>query len=152
MSDDLSVRRPTQTPTVTAGAYSANEAVGGKLTFADAVDPGASPGALLESVTILDLAKQDIQLDLVLFDRDFTATTDNAAFDPSDADAAHIIGVVKVTDYADFADSSVATKAGIGLPLKCASGSTIYGQLVTRGTPTYAAVTDITVTLGIVRG
>ena len=46
-----------QTPTVTAGAYSANDAVGGLLTFANAArfDKG---GGIIKDVIILDDAGQ----------------------------------------------------------------------------------------------
>lgn len=151
---ELLIRRLSATPTVTAGAYSANDAVGGLLTFTDAAMlGGGGNGAVLDSVTIIDRAKQSIQLDLVLFDRTFTATTDNDAFDPTDADLANAIGAVKIVDWFAFNDNSMGVKTGIGLPIELAdAGSSLFGQLVTRGTPTYAAVGDITVILGIIRG
>lgn len=153
---DLDTRVISVTPTITAGAYSANDAVGGLLTFADAfgVNAGNDPrGAILDSVVITDLGKQDVQLDLVLFSKTFTATADNAALDVADADLPNCLGVIKLTDYADFNDSSVVTKAGIGLVIKnTGSDGSLYGQLVTRGTPTYASTSDLTVKVGIIRG
>lgn len=151
---ELLIRRLSQTPTITAGAYSANDAVGGLLTFKDAaLLGGAGTGAILDSVTIIDKAKQSIQLDLILFDRTFTATADNDAFDPTDADLANCIGGVKITDWFAFNDNSMGCKTGIGLPIRLAdAGDSLFGQLVTRGAPTYAATTDLIVILGIVRG
>lgn len=145
------------TPVVTAGAYSANDAVGGLLTFEDvygAVSDGdGQRGALLESVVVSDLGKQSIALDLVLFSETFTATADNDAFDVSDTDILNCLGVVHLTDYAAFNDSSLATAKGLGIVIKNTSGDgKLYGQLVTRGTPTYASVSDLTVKIGVVRG
>ncbi len=144
------------TPVVTAGAYIADDAVGGLLTFEAAMRNVKGTGVLL-SVTIQDNASQDAALDLVLFSKTFTATADNAAFDPTDADLANCLGHVSIsgTDYATFNDNSIATVKNIGLAVRTvdvpganAVDGALYGQLVTRGTPTYVAVTDVTVTVG----
>jgi len=140
------------TPTVTAGAYVAKEAVGGRLEFANAVRVAAGSGTI-HAVTIIDNASQSAELVLVLFNQAFTATNDNAAFDPSDADLLNCIGkiVVAATDYNAFADNAVACKMGIGLPFELASGTTLYGQLMCTGTPTYAATSDVTVKVHILQ-
>ncbi|MCR4341026.1 MAG: hypothetical protein NUW01_14185 [Gemmatimonadaceae bacterium] len=137
-----------QTPTITAGAYAAGDALGGLLTFEGATRQ-ENLTALLLGVTILDLAKQDAQFDLVLFNQTFTPTTDNAAFDPTDADLAHVIGHVQIAaaDYADFNDSSIATVTGVNLPIHVTGSVNLYGQLVNRSTPTYATTSDLTVIL-----
>lgn len=137
-----------QTPTITAGAYSANDAVGGKLTFAGAAIAGAQTGAI-RAVVLQDKAKQAIAADLVLFNADFTPTADNAAFAPSTTDLAKIIGVIPLpsANYSSFNANGVQT-VQCDLPFELAEGSTaIYGQLVTRGTPTYAATSDLTIAL-----
>lgn len=144
-------RRVTVTPTVsTSPAYTAGDAVGGLMTFTSA--HGTSGGKfIIDTVTILDLAKQSAALDLVLFDQSFTASTDNAVFDPSDADAANVIGFVPIAagNYADFNDWSVATVRNVGLAGALSGSTSLYGQLVARGTPTYAATTDIKVILSL---
>lgn len=144
----------TITPTVTAGAYSANNAVGGLLTFTSRMFTPNKTGVLL-SISIVDAASQNAALELVLFDRSFTATADNDAFAPSDADLANCLGVIPIAagDYYTFSSNSVATIRSVGLGVKSA-GTThgdlaIYGQLVTRGTPTYATTSDIDVVLTI---
>lgn len=135
-------------PTLGAAAYSANDAVGGKMTFENAVFTGKSNG-VIEAVTLYDLAKQGIALDLVLFSADFTATADNDAFDPSDADLANYLGHINVVSgsYAAFSDNSVATVQNLRIPFSI-SGTSLYGQIVTRGTPTYG-VGDLKVFLRI---
>ena len=147
----LRIKGIQQDPTVTAGAYSAGDAVGGLLTFTDATPGGNGvSGALLMSCVIADEAKQSIETDLVLFSESFTPTADNAAFAPSDADLLNCIGVVTVADYAAFSASSVGTVANVGLPIKLTgAGGGLFGQLVTRGTPTYAATTDVAVYIGL---
>jgi len=142
----------TATPTITAGAYSAADALGGKLTFASAVRVSGGSGVIY-GVVITDAAKQDAEIEIVLFDRDFTATNDNAAFDPSDADLANIIGVIPVyaSDYFDFNDNSVACVRSVGMPFVVDSGTSLYGQMVIRDGDTYAATDDITVKLLILQ-
>jgi len=146
------------TPNVTAGAYSANDAVGGIMTFEYALHAPKQTGVLL-SVTIKDNASQEAALELVLFSKTFTAVADNAAFDVTDADMLNCLGVVPIlsTDYDTFADNSIATVRNIGLGIRSENAVTssadgaLYGQLLTRGTPTYVATTDVTVTLTILQ-
>jgi hypothetical protein len=142
--------RISQTPTVsTTPAYTAKDAVGGLLTFAGAVREAGSSGVLM-GVTVIDASQQRPSLELVLFDRTFTASTDNAIFDPSDADLANCIGVVGINSWADFNDNSVAQVSGVSLPLVL-NGTSLFGQLLTRGTPTFVATSDITVIVTILQ-
>lgn len=143
------------TPTITAGAYSTGDAVGGMLTFPDMFEAGFHTG-ILQSVVIVDDAKQSVKLELHLFDQTFTATADNAAFDPSDADLENYLGFVTIeaTDYADFTDNSAALVSNVGLLIKSGAPSTsvaLFGQLVVRGTPTYAATDDLTIKVGVLQ-
>lgn len=143
----------TATPTISSGsAYADGDAVGGKLTFADAVLP--ERGATIQSITVVDLDSQDATLKLVLFDQDFTAETDNAAFDPSDADLANCIGWVEIAeaDYQAFSDNSVASVNSIGKAFTLDGvGTSLYGQLITTGTPTYASTSSLTIKLHILQ-
>lgn len=137
-------------PVITTVQYTAGDALGGKQSLAEAVAKGQFTG-VIDSITITDLAKQSLAIDVFFFDRDFTPTTDNAAFDPADADLPNCIGVVSIVagDYAACADSSVACKRDINLPFKLdADGTTLYAQAVTRGTPTYA-IGDLTFKYGV---
>jgi hypothetical protein len=146
----LNQTRITVQPVVsTTPAYTAKDAVGGKLTFANAAR--SSGGSItIQTAVIVDRSQQQPVLELVLFDRDFTASNDNAVFDPTDADLAYCVGVIKISDYSDFNDNSVAVRTGIGLAAKL-EGTDLYGQLVTRSTPTFVATTDIVVALDIIR-
>jgi len=136
--------RISQTPTVsTSPAYTAGDAVGGLLTFANAVRESGSSGVLM-SVVVIDASQQRPSLELVLFDRTFTASTDNAVFDPTDADLANCIGVVAIGSWSNFSDNSVATVSGVSLPIVL-NGTSLFGQLLTRGTPTFVATSDISV-------
>lgn len=146
------VARVSVTPVVTAGAYSVGDAVGGKMTFASAVRTGALSG-ILHAITVVDLGQQLASLELVLFDRDFTAVADNAVFDPVDGEMSTCLGVVPISagDYSNFNDNAIATVRGIGLPI-LANTTSLFGQLVSRGTaPTYVSTSDVIVTLEILQ-
>lgn len=136
--------RVSQTPTVsTSPAYTAKDAVGGLLTFA-----GIGAAGVLFGVTVIDASQQRPSLELVLFDRTFTASVDNAIFAPSDADLANCLGVVAINSWADFSTNSVAQVSGVALPYLL-SGTSLFGQLVTRGTPTFVATSDIAVIVSV---
>lgn len=151
----LRVSYISRTPTITAGAYSANDAVGGLMTFAYAGASGATPdqGVILDSVIVTDLTTQNAALELWLFDQGFTATADNGAFTIIDTDMINFVAIVPISTYYNAADNSVAFARNLGIPLPLASpAAALYGQLVTRGTPTYASTSDLRITLGIVKG
>lgn len=142
------------TPTVsTTPAYSAKDAVGGVMTFANAVRV-AGGSCTLDAVQLVDKGSQQKELDLILFDRTITAITDNAVFDPTDTELGYVVAVVTIgiLDYRDFNDNSVAHRGGLGTPIVL-NGTDLFGVLVARGSaaglPTYTSTSDIVVTLTI---
>lgn len=142
----------TVAPTITAGLYAANDALGGRMTFSSA-SIGAGQSGMIEAVRIVDRAVQLAPMDLVLFDQAFTATADNDPFDPSDADMESCVGVIPVTaaNYWQFFDNAVAVVYPVGLPFVTVGSGDLYGQLVVRAAPTYVATTDIRVRLTVRR-
>jgi len=156
------VRTISVTPVVTAaGAYQAGDAVGGLMTFTQAAHKDVGSGAI-KAVILIDNDKEDDAMELHIFNQTFTPTADNAAFDPTDADLANYAGGVIITaaaastgthstGYLNLTDNSVSTTQ-VDIPFNLVTGGTsLFAQLVTRGTPTYTAVTDITVKLVIVQ-
>ena len=134
-----------QTPTITAGAYAANDAVGGLLTFALAGRQVSEGGSILTDVLIVDDAGQDAELELWLFNQTFTAMADNAAWAPSEADLENLIAVVS-TVGSPWRAAGTPSVCNIECTRRIdLSGTSLFGQLVTRGAPTYAATDDITV-------
>lgn len=137
------------TPTITAGAYGALDAVGGLLTFTGLFKE-QNAGGINVGMVITDKSKQGAGLVLVLFNQTFTATADNAAFDPSDADLLNCIGYVEVAsgDYQAFTDNSMAVGAST-IPMRSVTvNGTIFGQLyLPADTPTYVSTSDIQVRL-----
>lgn len=135
------ILRPSATPTLTGAAFGAADAVGGKLTFSNATIDGINSG-IIRAISLIDLSKQGIALDLVLFNADFTPTADNSPFDPSDGDMANFLCQINVAagNYAAYNDHSSATVPNLNIPFVLTPpATTLYGQIVTRGTPTYVA-------------
>lgn len=139
------------TPTVSSGsAYAVKDAVGALYTFANAARASGGSGRV-EKVSIVDKGQQMVALDVVFFKATFTAPTDNAVFDPTDAELGDFIGHVSIYsgDYADFNDNSVATKL-CDLPFSL-TGTDLFAAVVARGTPTYTSTSDLIVTLHVVQ-
>lgn len=144
-------------PTADTSAYATGDLIGGKLTFTNALRKATGTGYLV-SVMVSDKSAQASDLDLVLFSEDPTGTTftDQAAFDPADTDLSKIVAVINLGSAARFAYADNGTKyvGSLAIPLegKTSAGAfqgTIYGALVSRGTPTFAGAADLTVKLGI---
>lgn len=132
---------------VGSGVYAAKDAIGTLLTFAAAGRATVLSG-LIEQVVIADKAQQITHpLELVLFSTSIVAPTDNVGFDPTDAELLTCIGVIPIAaaDFKDYFDNSVAV-VPVDRPYVLA-GTSMYGVLVARGTPTYVSTTDLQVTL-----
>lgn len=139
-----------ETPTVTAGAYSANDAVGGLLTFELAArDDGK--GGVVKDLLIIDDAGQDAEIELWLFNATFTAMVDNAAWVPSEADLRKLVAIISTSSGAWFAAGTPSVARVEVSQRYDLTGSSLFGQLVTRGTPTFVATDDITVIIGLLQ-
>jgi len=146
----MGIRFTTITPTIDTNAYGNGDVVGGLLTF-----PLAFPTTLsgiLEGVTVRDKQAANIQLDLVLFSDQPTAstTTDQGAPSIHANDVNKIVGVINIAtaDYTTINGKSVATKRDLGLPINSA-GRNLYALLISRGTPTYTAASNLSLTIAV---
>lgn len=141
----------TATPSVDkTNAYANGDLVGGKLEFSDAGRHSVRSGKVV-AVTVVDDGKQAANLDVLFFEADPTNTTfsDNDAFDPADADLQNAVGFVQITNYSQLNDNAVGFNQSLCVPFLLDTGSTLYGAIVSRGTPTYTAKDDLTVRLHI---
>jgi len=144
--------RLTAAQTVTAALYSAGNCVGGKITFTGAARK-AGQGGTIQGAVLRDKAGQAGAYDLFLFDADPSATTvtDKSAVAINTADLAKCIGVITfpaaTIKLGAASTMGVITVANNALAYKLTSGTTLYGILVTRGTPTYASTSDVSVDL-----
>lgn len=147
LSTGAATASATAVPVCDLNAYATGELIGGKLTLTGAARVSGGSGSI-ETLTLVDQAKQALACDIVFFEADPSATTftDQAAFDPADADLLNVCGVVSivVADYASFNDNCVATKANIGIAFgPLSTGTSIYAAIVARGAHDFAAATDL---------
>ena len=141
--------RATASPTVTTGsAYAAGNAIGGLLVFAG-VARLAAQGGILQTALLRDRSGNNVAYDLFLFDAAPAAPTDKAAVALAASDLAKCIAVVPLAAAAlgAAATMGVIAAGGLGLAYKLASGTTVWGILVTRGAPTFANAADLSVDL-----
>lgn len=140
------------------GAYATGDQIGVPVELRNAVeDSGGS--ATVESISILDPAKQDAAVDAIFFSDQPSVGTDNAPWAPTAADLALICGVVKIaatTPYSDGSARSVGTVGGVSVKVKAKnatsgqSKTSLWVLLVSRGTPNYgAAAATLTLRVGI---
>lgn len=139
-----------RTPTVTAGLYGANDAVGGLLTFASAAR-ATGYGGIVTDLLILDDAGQDAEMELWLFRETFTAMADNAPWAPSEVDLRKLVAIISTSSGAWYAAGTPsAARVECNQRYDCV-GTSLFGQLVTRGTPTFVATDDVTVIIGLLQ-
>lgn len=143
-------KRISITPTITAGAYSANDVVGGLLTIP------CGPGTLRKT-KLVDKDSEGAELYLFLFHTIPTLpVSDNGAFAATGPNALNMlesrihfdddnyVTIASTDDYCFGIMPGDAMK-NQSLAIECApaDGLNMYGYLVCVGTPTYAAVDDL---------
>lgn len=151
----------TAAPTVTAAsAYASGNVVGGLQTFTSALRQqstdvaGSGIGsALLQHVTLNFKSSQTAQTDLLLFSANPTNSTftDKAALAVNTADFDKVIAVVHISDCTNLGTPSSCQSGQLAIPVRNATAATLYGVLVTRGTPTFTATTDLALALDLVQ-
>jgi hypothetical protein len=141
------VIRKASAPTITAGAYSAGDVVGGLLTIDVS---GAPEGSLITRALLVDDDNEKAEITLYLFNASPTSFADNAAFAPVVADLKTLI--TKITfataDYVTVNSNAYALKEDLNDLIPANTGS-IYGYLVCTATPTYAAASDLWIALDL---
>jgi hypothetical protein len=142
----------TQTPTVTASsAYASGNAVGGLLTFSLATQ-GAGTG-LIQGTWLNLKSAQTATTWLLLFSANPSSTTvtDKTAFSLNAADYDKWIGTIVISQCFTAGTPSLCQAMGGAVPIKIPLGTTLYGVLVTQGTPTFASTSDVKVNLQIIQ-
>lgn len=155
-----SFTRPNNTDAYTAGDVVCNSTSAPTVMhFEESVRVVGGSGVITKA-SILDYANQGTKLEceLWLFTDDPAAVNDNAAFAPSDAELANLIGVIPIVDdYVGLSGSGasgsvVIQSAIVDLPFQAATAtSTIYGVLVARNAYTPIAQEPITVRIHVIQ-
>jgi hypothetical protein len=141
-------------PTIDTAIYAAGDVLFATTAVAN-ITRANDERAVLLSLTGIDKSKQKPAFTLFFYQTNVTSAAANAANNISDADAANLLGFVRVasTDWIDLANNSMFSLKGINLLLEAAGGTTtvyIVGVL-DAGTPTFAAASDLVLKLGVVQ-
>lgn len=139
-----------------AGAYATGDYMGTTTTpqsFSNVVRSSGGTG-ILKSILVSDKGTgTNVEMELWIIDRTFTAPTDNAAWDLSDANMLFVQAVIPIESTGWHASSAGQVYADntLSWPIKPSTGTSIFYALVARGgTPVFASG-DLTVTLGILQ-
>lgn len=136
--------------TVTAGAYSAGDVVGELIIFPNAARETGG-GGVIKDVEIIDDAGQDAEMELWLFGAAITDVADNAPWAPTESDLHQLVGIISTVNGAWFAAGTPsAARVECSQRYDCVYDH-LYGKLVTRGTPTFAATDDVEVIVGLLQ-
>lgn len=140
-------------PTVTAGAYSAGDIMGGLLEF-DLVAPGNDMPFILQEVQIALKSAVSPALLLVLLSADPSGTTktDNAAYSLAAADVFKVVASLPINTLGgyltDHGTPNTIRLGNLAIPMLPAAGTRkIYGLLVDLTGVTLASTSDLQVRL-----
>lgn len=145
------------TPAIDTSAYASGDLIGSAeifLSLAVRADGLVEKSGIIQAVLVTDLGAQGANLDIYFFDRKLinTTFTDNAAWDVSDVDILTFIGVAAITDWRTLGSNSNGQLLNLGLPfILPANSTTLYAVIVSRGTPTYASTSDLTLHVAILQ-
>lgn len=140
-------------PVINTAIYASGDALGGLLTLNNICEESRG-SMMVGGIVLADLAKLNIATDVIFFSANpsLTTITNNSPLDIADGDITKVIGAVNIAagDYFSFNDNSVAVVKNVNLPIKKTVAwdtRNVYCCLVTRGTPTYVSVSDLTLTV-----
>jgi hypothetical protein len=151
MFTDKVITREVQ-PTITTSAYSANDIVGGLMTF-NVSSP--SNCGILNRIKITDADNEGAVFDLYIFNAAPTAIANGDAAQLLIADLDKLVCKVEVAaaDYKTVNSLKFAIKdevsEGVNVSYNADTSGNLYMYAVCTGTPTYAAATNLKFTLSV---
>lgn len=139
------------TPTITAGAYSAGNCVGGLQTLTSAMRVSGGSGAWAK-LNITDHANQKAAMTVLVFKSSPAGTfTDHAAFPTMTAADNQLVAAtvtIATSDWTTVGGSAYCTKVVGPMPVSATGSANLFAAVNTSGTPTYAATSDLTFNYG----
>lgn len=145
---DPIIRTAAASPTADTAIYASGDLIGGKLTLQIDKNNG-----VIQTIILTDAGNQKSAIDVVFWHTNPTNTTftDQAALDIHDTDLKAIAGrkSIAAADYVSYNDNAEAT-VNLSLPFQLTTGTALYAALVSRGTPTYVAATDLQLRITVI--
>jgi hypothetical protein len=119
------------------------------LSFSNAAVSSGGTGHIVRAL-LVDADDQGVEADLYLFSGSVTVPASDAAWSLSDSDAAKLIDTITFSSFEDHANCRTSVvRPSPPVPYVC-DATTLFGHLVTRGTPTYTA-SGLTVKLQVIK-
>lgn len=115
-----------------AAAYASGDAFG--TVFAINVPKSG----IIQAARMIDKDDEGITTEVWMFKDKFTATADNGAFAPTDADLSNLECVISISTFYDASSNRFGVAEDLGISYAAPSGL-LYCQCVTRGAPNIAA-------------
>ncbi len=158
----IETREVSVTPTVDTSIYASGDVIGGVMTFTNALRSYTRAGKLVAATLFDKTASSGLSAcNLWVFNDNpsSSTTTDQGAFNLADADLTKLAGIIAFTSDHVFdggTGNQVLYQAGLYVPVTGQAPSntntadtSIYAVLVSGGTPTFAAASDLIVRLTI---
>lgn len=137
---------PAVTPTITGGAYSQNDCVGGVIT----IEKVGQDGTIM-SVVMADDGDQGSSFEFWFFRSAPVGVADNEVFSLSDADIGLCVGVLALDTWFDAVTGQVLAVDNIAMPFATDNGDLFLMMKVDDASaPTYVATDDLHISFGIV--
>jgi hypothetical protein len=135
------------TITTSAGAYAANDVVGGVLTV-DGLDVATKTG-IIQNLFLKDTEAQNAAYLVLIYDKHPVTVggatcTDSSTF-AIGSSMPYLVGTISIagTDYVTVGADSVVNVDNIGKVVKTLQDGPFYIVLVTSGTPTYGSSSTV---------
>jgi hypothetical protein len=141
-------------PTVTAGAYGANDVLGAKMTLTAAARVSGGSG-VLTGISMFDEGPNGVvdTIGVFIFNADPSGSTftDNAALAIVDADGPKIIASALLDEIYDTGDGQFICAKNLNIPYVCSGSANLFAVAVQRGTWAPDATDGITFTFHMIR-
>jgi hypothetical protein len=132
-------------PVIQAAAYVTGNCVGAKFQVTDGANV-SDIKALIQSIVLTDKDKQNLAIDIVLFNDNPSGSTltDKAAAVIAAADLPKVIGLAQVTSWT--ADG-IGFVGNLAMPVYVTGGKSLYAVLIARGAATFTSTSSVSVQL-----
>lgn len=134
----------------TSPAYTSGDALGIAFKISNMFRSEA-PSGLLQDIVVTDASAQGQPIDFFFFSSQPVSGVDNSPYTLNAADYANCLGVQSLFNYVTTGGASLGELDNIALPLEAGNGADIWVQMVTRGTPTYATTSAISLLMGFLQ-
>ncbi len=146
-------------PTITAGAYTADDCMGGEMTVTAAARISGGSGVLTGITFVAEDNAADAwaasDVEVLIFESNPGGTyTDNNALDGSaltDADAFLLLGTVLLDTYVDLGDITMLKATNVNIPYVAAGSADLFAVAVNRGGVTPEATNAVQFTFHFIR-